>query len=438
MTTPPKPANKRLLGVAAVLVAVAALAAIQHFRARFVLATVDDLVNLSPPDLVSVPPPSPAAQARYAGLIDCAKTSLKSHGLVAKPANPATLIRIKKILDEGPLQRPLDHPDNFDDELAPFSRTVSSIAKSATLALQAGQTQECAEDLVLNLRFADAVRQARGTNLAYIVMIALDSEAVTSAFQCVRSGKLSPNELRQILKVVPPETGQDTLLADDTKIEYRRSVIPMMCNVDQVKKQIVTASDEDDDDNPDQPDLAGSYDAVETARQMAQIYEIDRENALKGWADQNPDAVKIARQARTKIPLSGNPPANGLVNRWLYRLQMNASPNALGNELLASGIGQTPIRRTSIVIATRHEMLRAIIALQIYRESRGNLPNNLQTLVQSGDLKTIPMDWFTAKPLRYDPAKRVVYSEGPSRLDDLKHITTDGWTSARNYAIFLK
>jgi hypothetical protein len=72
-------------------------------------------------------------------------------------------------------------------------------------------------------------------------------------------------------------------------------------------------------------------------------------------------------------------------------------------------------------IKTQRRALLTVLALLQYKEKNGNLPNDLNELVESGYLKEIPMDPYSNKPLVYikkDKDTFTLYSVGENLKDD--------------------
>ncbi len=64
---------------------------------------------------------------------------------------------------------------------------------------------------------------------------------------------------------------------------------------------------------------------------------------------------------------------------------------------------------------------RTVIAAQLYRHRKGNWPSSLQSLVSEGLLRSVPIDPFDGKPLRYDPKRAIVWSVSEDGNDEGGH-----------------
>lgn len=428
----------RRAALVVVLLCAALLAFYLHFRPKVHQSSLTDLRSVSPPDLINSPVQDPAAEERYERLVKLTRSLLKP-GLfpasLGRDTASDVLREITRILAEGPVRRSMTRAENYDDEFTSFSRAATLIKSDAEAALARREPDRCANDLILGLKFAAAVREARGTHLGYVDMSAIEALATTAILRCVRDPEMPPGQVARVLAATTPGAQEDPVLADDWCEDFQIDVLPSLCTVEQVRKQIAELSSQYYDP---QENVSGSYDAEETARTIGRIYLIGRSNALLDWLHQDSGAVKIAEAARDRVPLGARQPADGKANRLLYDLEMNASDNSIGGQLVALGVGLTPIRRMSVLIATRHDLLRAVMGIRLYRSRHaGAIPPNLDALVADRELASVPRDWFACKPLHYDAKRRFVASLGPTMRDDFDEFSHDGWTQQQDFGYFI-
>ena len=67
---------------------------------------------------------------------------------------------------------------------------------------------------------------------------------------------------------------------------------------------------------------------------------------------------------------------------------------------------------------THREAMRAILALQIFRQRQGALPARLTELVEEKLLDRLPLDAFNDEPLHYDRDRALLWSVGENGIDD--------------------
>jgi hypothetical protein len=82
----------------------------------------------------------------------------------------------------------------------------------------------------------------------------------------------------------------------------------------------------------------------------------------------------------------------------------------------------------------RREAVRALVAIRLFADRRGRLPDALDELVAEGILPAVPLDPFTDRPLRYSKERKVVWSVGPDEVDDGGAIDPDLSPTSKDYA----
>jgi hypothetical protein len=66
----------------------------------------------------------------------------------------------------------------------------------------------------------------------------------------------------------------------------------------------------------------------------------------------------------------------------------------------------------------QHVLVLTKAATALYRSRTGNAPKALTDLVEAGLMKSVPMDPFDCKPVRYDSERQLLWSIGTNGLDD--------------------
>lgn len=148
----------------------------------------------------------------------------------------------------------------------------------------------------------------------------------------------------------------------------------------------------------------------------------------------------MADAARTGIDVAGQPYCEALPAIKACRKGLSTTgsaswlprefrPNALGMALYRSVCAQSErIPETRCHLAVSHAVTQAMLGLKAYKTQHGRLPQTLDDLVPEY-LKAVPIDAFDGKPIRYDPAKRILYSVGKDGADDggLSHEEWQAW-----------
>jgi hypothetical protein len=422
-------------------VAILALAGYQVFRPHIATASVRELEEVCPADLVRPIAIDVQGQARYKRVLELAKRFIDNESgprrrSVPDAKNLGLLEQeLAAVLGSGTLQRPIDRGDDFDTELHPLATFATAIGADAWAALKAGQARRCVNLLALGQQLAGRVKNARGTQIAYIVMSSLDTIASNAIVRCMRTGKLSQSDLRELIAAIPPGQSSDEVLFDDWAIDFQTNILPMLGHFQEVRKELAMIYQEEY--NP-RAAVVGSYDAKDTAEILGAVYHVGQENATRGWRAQDQSDVQIVTRQKGRLPYDGNRPDGNGLSQVVYELEMNAIPNSIGSQLIAVGLGVSSIRRTSLVTETRHDIVRTLLALAIYRMRHGGSPApDLAALVSDGELPKAPTDWFSLGPLRYIVQRGLVYTVGPEDVDEGPRILRDGWTPHHNFGMFL-
>lgn len=163
----------------------------------------------------------------------------------------------------------------------------------------------------------------------------------------------------------------------------------------------------------------GAFDRKGTVEVISAGCAILIENLGKPWPDQRPLGPFI-RDLVKEFPaglLQGtkmNAEQSAAAKRALVKLK-----NPIGR-LIALIVLPTfdQFADTSFTWRAEQEAVRTILAIRLWRDGHsGALPASLDALVQAGLLKRAPRDFFAKVPLRYDPARRVLWSVGKDGID---------------------
>jgi hypothetical protein len=166
-----------------------------------------------------------------------------------------------------------------------------------------------------------------------------------------------------------------------------------------------------------------------TKRLFAETYRALVANAPRCYADvQPPPPPYGGRFGVVQVVFSRNP--TGL---WIYALLTGSLDLGLNPALTGSKEAREKSYARDLVYRCGSNaelgMTRLLLAMRAYRIEKGRLPQKLEELVPEY-LDVIPVDDFDGKPLRYNPAKRVVYSVGKD-LKDEGGSTKAEWLEAR-------
>jgi hypothetical protein len=112
-----------------------------------------------------------------------------------------------------------------------------------------------------------------------------------------------------------------------------------------------------------------------------------------------------------QVPVSEWPPAH---LEELLSIENPVGRHAAAVEALyLAQLVENVHRRTAAHRA--HEILLASL---IFEQEQGVLPEDLPALVKAGYLDEVPIDPFTAEPMKFDPERAAAWSTGPDRSDN--------------------
>lgn len=107
---------------------------------------------------------------------------------------------------------------------------------------------------------------------------------------------------------------------------------------------------------------------------------------------------------------------------WLEAWRERPTPcayNQIGTILISTmlpSFGKTADRLDQLT--ARRRLALTTIALRRARDRDGRLPPTLDALVDAGLLNAVPIDPFSAQPLRYDAGRQLLWSVGPDGTDN--------------------
>jgi len=163
-----------------------------------------------------------------------------------------------------------------------------------------------------------------------------------------------------------------------------------------------------------------------TKRLFAETFRALVANAPRYYTDvQPPPPPYGGKFGVVQVVFSRNP--TGL---WLYAvLTGQAEAAVLTGQAAAKGKPYYNCVDSRCANNAELGMTRLLLAMRAYRIEKGRLPETLNELVPEY-LDVVPVDEFDGKPLRYNPAKRVVYSVGMDLKDEGGSTRAD-WLEAR-------
>jgi hypothetical protein len=344
-----------------------------------------------------------------------------------------TYSKIDALLKSGPLQidRKWKLQTHFyTDHIAELKGFVRTALHCAYYVGEAGDEKECLSLIRLALDLTRRCMAANNTVLDYLVEASLDAMVMTSIQEIVDLPGFTMDDCRSLLLELEAAPRIDTCLVNALRTDFQLYTWRQLAQdpVGTYRELYAEASvpSEDDGDTPakandSQTPVAGTFDALETARLSgAQRLQMMR-NAARPFAnyDNSMDA-EVERQAKgLPEPSSGTlqSPIRTWWDRIAFRMQMNNTHNSMGRTILAAQGSFRSAISLSCRWRAQRDATRVLLASRLYRAGHGGAlpPTPAGFLPLMGEW---PQDPFNGKPMIYSPSKEKVYSVGANLVDD--------------------
>ncbi|MGV3614939.1 MAG: hypothetical protein ACO1SV_06350 [Fimbriimonas sp.] len=419
------------IGIAGALLGIAYL----QFRPTWRTATEAEVRAVIDPALLAVDPPDPRAQARLKKVealikeIDAAAFANDiSEAQVSKflAREEGRLKRLSTLVAEGPLQRPVpvDAPKSFPD----FSRQrplYRALARVGLFEITAGRKSRGLRILLLAMGLSNRLRATEDSTISGLVATAMD--AILHAAVREALPHLGEAELRALAEALPKGSDLDAPLERAMRMEFQTYLLPML--PDPLAWSRREAPNEDPhrslaalfsgvDEEPS--DALGNYDAIQTARDVSRVAGTSLKNVGRRRPDWDLSGEKHADGLIRSLPEDHSAGTSGVERKlkgWVYRWELTRVPNSAGRRLLGLAFSST-LSPTSLSRQASIESIHALIALRRYQVRKGTTAPTLDAVVREGLLPALPIDPFSRGSLRYDPAKKRIWSLGNNGVDD--------------------
>ncbi|HWD41241.1 MAG TPA: hypothetical protein VG944_20520 [Fimbriimonas sp.] len=392
-------------------------------------ATEEQLRKTLPPDVLRDKPPDIAAEGRFNQIASLGngleQPKLDGQDVMTNREeihrqNGPLLRMTEALLEQGPLRVTPSSAGTYEGfpQVAALKALVKAFSYEAVYDGENHDGRKCADALIDGLRLSDAAMNTDGRVIDILVAVACKAIAMKVTATSVRKGYLDSEELKRVLAAIPPTTPSNPQLADALRHEWRDAIFAKDTGLLSISNQGRKAVTDGEGHG-----MVGNFDALETAKGFAGLYFIEISNAMLPWTKQDPGISKYADLAK-ELPqdpdaeYGDSPDQAKKPSKLAYEVRMNRIPNSLGKNLIAI-VANTGFGSLSVSTSTNAELVRTLIAVQLYRNDHdGKAPASLQELVSQHYLPSLPIDRFCEKPLHYDLRPGVIYSVGSNLVDD--------------------
>ena len=265
------------------------------------------------------------------------------------------------------------------------------------LHARAGRDRESLQDTVRLFRFGKKVLAGQGLLIDAMVGFSIQAEALGEIRTLAASPGLTPDDSRSCLRALKPSPDERIALSDTLREEYRV--------------------------------WAAALAAAGDPRRLNLYLHMGLEgwrSALLPWTRYKPNLTRRRFAEGTRELIRRTVPAmaaegedSELPDGFLSFLA-NGSGDLFVDFLLTAN---QKLIEAALDAEVDLEATRAIVAIRAFEKMKGHLPVDLDQLVPDF-LEAVLRDPFDGKPLRYLPAKRIVYSIGSDLID--RGGSTDG------------
>ncbi|MGV3614551.1 MAG: hypothetical protein ACO1SV_04365 [Fimbriimonas sp.] len=334
---------------------------------------------------------------------------------------------------EAALARPVWAPPRMSDAFRPqldeveldfpVYASLKELAKALSLRARVnaaeGHLEAAVADIALVRRTGSRLAGGHTPMMPYLVGIAIEAIGDHAAIQVAASPNLREEHVAALQKTVA-DSARPNRLADTLRNEFDAHFVRMVAAVPTDAADLGPL-----DEMPASLKAAIKglpiYDRRDTVEGTARLYRAAIENGTRPWSAQT-DIGKLAAAQVPDWPNIPEPkPGQKLSPSDTKRIVawMRANPNVLGRQFVGM-FGGTPGAFEEAERRTKARRRLTIVALAIRRSTLrfAQAPGSLQALVDSKLLPEIPGDPFAKGSLRYDPARKVVWSVGPDGRDD--------------------
>lgn len=286
---------------------------------------------------------------------------------------------------------PMDRPSAYS-----FLKVAELVTGRAHNYARQGHHEAAMEDALRLVRFGHHAESGRDGLVSYLVGITVKGMGINLVREFTVKGRLTPDRLRRTTADLAAYEEDRRVLAEALMAEYGNTL--------SISRKIVSG-----EMNIEMlgfgrrgPPVRHYLERVlfkpnRTRRIMAECYREMIAAAPKRFADA-PDFDKFRTMAVEEQRWAGGNYGGGT----FFGLTVMG----------CRGVQELKCRANINVAATR-----VLLAMRAFKIEKGRLPTTLDELVPAY-LDTVPLDDFDGKPLRYNPAKKVIYSVGKDLRDD--------------------
>ena len=274
--------------------------------------------------------------------------------------------------------------------MAQWGRLARVMSLKAIALARAGDDREAMDDLLDLVAFGHKVAKCRGGSLHYLTGVAISQIGYRALGQALPEIDLPPDALMQYASKLAAMADGDEALADALRADYMRDI---QQTDDMLDGKLIV-----DGKRVPKQRLNFLFLRNATKRLHADIHRTAIRNIGR-----KPDQYEVSRTELTSRKMEHSKiPRKNMIGLMLA-------------SFLAPSLDKICLH--GLEARAGNAMARLLIALRCHHMKTGTLPESLDKLVPDY-IDAVPVDPFDGKPIRYDPAKKIIYSIGTDCEDN--------------------
>jgi hypothetical protein len=273
-------------------------------------------------------------------------------------------------------------------------RAISRVESIRVFAFSRAKNEKDAFGAALKIiQFGHRIENSGGTLIHYLVGSSIKIRGLSHIQQIAAQTSLQEADLIGVIRELDRFRPNKEGLTNALKVEYQ-----LDCKYINDFAAGKTSSTNSDEQTMASIGMKPLFNAAKTQRKLAEAYRVFRDNISK----------PLGQMDWSDLPL-----AETNASVWKRLIKGNAMGDMIFDLLEPSLKGFCAKRCREDVEVTATQLL---LALRIYKEQHGKLPDSLSELVPEF-FPQVPIDDFDGKPFRYRPDKKLIYSVGPDLKD---------------------
>jgi hypothetical protein len=297
--------------------------------------------------------------------------------------------------------KPVGFDDLAGDEVFTTLHAARMLSVRSWALAREGKDEAALEQAIDTVRMGRGMEQSKGLLVSFLVGLTVRNIGLQTTRSLLKTSTVPPDRLKALADQLGSCVDNSQALADTYRVEYEWGQTVLDESIKKGEGIVATGQGTTPLQMKEWGGLTGYgflYRPNETRRLFVDAFRPAVEAAGKPYSEVHlPDARKEIEGNLVQRVLRGN-----VVGRSMYAIMWPATFGALEQKCRSK---------------TEAGVTQALIALKAFKAKTGRLPQSLDELVPEY-LPSVPLDNFDGKPIRYSPAKKVLYTVGKDLKDE--------------------